>query len=95
MRFFPATGRCLQRIWDLYIFRLNGLSGLCLPQGPFPFAGNSYACGRRRALEFTDKWKQLCESHLEEGIREPVLVYEYMNRFYVLEGNKRVSVLKF
>ena len=32
---------------------------------------------------------------LEEGIREPIKVYEYMNRFYVEEGNKRVSVLKF
>ena len=29
------------------------------------------------------------------GIRDPVKVYEYMNKFYVLEGNKRVSVLKY
>lgn len=45
--------------------------------------------------EFAVKWAQLCESHLSEGIREPIKAYEYMNRFYVLEGNKRVSVLKF
>ncbi|MDO4522421.1 MAG: BMP family ABC transporter substrate-binding protein [Eubacteriales bacterium] len=45
--------------------------------------------------EFGLKWAALCESHLEEGIREPIKAYEYMNRFYVLEGNKRVSVLKF
>ena len=45
--------------------------------------------------EFSDKWKRLCQSHLEEGIREPIKVCEYMNRFYVEEGNKRVSVLKF
>ena len=45
--------------------------------------------------EFAVKWKSLCKAHLEEGIREPVKVYEYMNRFYVEEGNKRVSVLKF
>ncbi len=37
----------------------------------------------------------LCRSHLKEGIREPVKVYEYMNRYYVEEGNKRVSVLKY
>ena len=30
-----------------------------------------------------------------EGIREPIKAYEFMNKFYVEEGNKRVSVLKF
>lgn len=45
--------------------------------------------------EFAAKWKRLCKSHLEEGIHDPVLVWEYMNRFYVQEGNKRVSVLKY
>ncbi len=45
--------------------------------------------------EFESKWTSLCRSHLEEGIRDPVKVYEFMNRFYVEEGNKRVSVLKF
>lgn len=45
--------------------------------------------------EFAAKWQSLCESHLEEGIRDAVKVYEYMNRYYVEEGNKRVSVLKF
>ncbi len=45
--------------------------------------------------EFAAKWKRLCDSHLDEGIRDPVEVWEYMNRFYVQEGNKRVSVLKY
>ena len=45
--------------------------------------------------EFADKWKTLCNAHLTEGIREPVKVYEYRNRFYVEEGNKRVSILKY
>ena len=45
--------------------------------------------------EFADKWQRLCDAHLKEGIREPIKAYEYMNRFYVEEGNKRVSVLKF
>lgn len=45
--------------------------------------------------EFATKWSNLCEAHLEEGIREPVVAYELMNRFYVVEGNKRASVLKF
>ena len=45
--------------------------------------------------EFADKWETLCQAHLTEGIRDPIKVYEYMNRYYVEEGNKRVSVLKF
>ena len=45
--------------------------------------------------EFASKWYALCRAHLAEGIREPVKLYEYLNRYYVAEGNKRVSVLKF
>ncbi|MDO4866066.1 MAG: BMP family ABC transporter substrate-binding protein [Clostridia bacterium] len=45
--------------------------------------------------EFAQKWERLCQSHLEEGIRDPIKVYEYLNRYYVQEGNKRVSVLRF
>ncbi len=45
--------------------------------------------------EFGRKWKSLYIAHVEEGIREPIKAYEYMNKFYVQEGNKRVSVLKY
>lgn len=44
--------------------------------------------------EFASKWSVLCEAHLEEGIRNPVTAYEFLNQFYIEEGNKRVSVLK-
>ena len=45
--------------------------------------------------EFAVKWSNLCEAHLEEGIHTPIIAYEYLNKFYVQEGNKRVSVLKY
>lgn len=45
--------------------------------------------------EFGRKWENLCQAHLTEGIHDSVVVYEYMNRYYVQEGNKRVSVLKY
>ena len=45
--------------------------------------------------EFAAKWSRLYDSQVEEGIRDPIKVYEFMNRFYVEEGNKRVSVMKF
>lgn len=49
----------------------------------------------RENTEFARKWASLSTSHVEEGIREPIKAYEYMNQFYVLEGNKRVSVMKY
>lgn len=45
--------------------------------------------------EFAIKWEALYQSHLQEGIREPVIAYEFMHQFYIQEGNKRVSVLKY
>ena len=45
--------------------------------------------------EFNTKWISLCEAHIKEGIRDPIKVYEYLNWYYVIEGNKRVSVLKY
>ena len=46
--------------------------------------------------EFCMKWQTLCQYHLgESGIRDPIFCYEFLGRFYVQEGNKRVSVLKY
>ena len=45
--------------------------------------------------EFSVKWSALYDSAMQEGIRDAILVYEYMGRFYVQEGNKRVSVSKY
>ena len=45
--------------------------------------------------EFAIKWQKLYMSQLTEGIREPILVYEYLNRYYVQEGNKRVSTMNY
>ncbi len=45
--------------------------------------------------EFASKWSNLCAIHMSEGLRDPVQVYEYMWHYYVVEGNKRVSILKY
>ena len=45
--------------------------------------------------EFSVKWITLCQAHVEEGIRDPIRCYEYLGSFYVQEGNKRVSVMKY
>lgn len=58
------------------------------------FSGNFMPLLRENT-EFASKWAKLSTSHIEEGIREPIKAYEYMNKFYVEEGNKRVSVMKY
>jgi basic membrane lipoprotein Med (substrate-binding protein (PBP1-ABC) superfamily) len=45
--------------------------------------------------EFATKWVDLCCYHMsDEGIRDPIVCYEYLGEFYIQEGNKRLSVLK-
>jgi hypothetical protein len=45
--------------------------------------------------EFAHKWINLCAAHLsDEGIRDPIICYEYLGNFYIQEGNKRASVLR-
>lgn len=58
------------------------------------FAGNFMPI-LKQGTEFAEKWENLSTSHVVEGIREPIKAYEYLNKFYVEEGNKRVSVMKF
>ena len=45
--------------------------------------------------EFAAKWSMLYDYQVDEGIRDPIVAFEYMNQFYVQEGNKRVSVMKY
>jgi len=45
--------------------------------------------------EFGEKWIRLCQAHLsDEGIRDAVLCYEYMGRFYVQEGTSASAFSK-
>ena len=47
------------------------------------------------STEFGSKWINLCAAHLSTtGITDPITCLEYLGKFYVQEGNKRVSVLK-
>ncbi len=44
--------------------------------------------------EFSAKWSTLYESVEAEGLRDPAKMLEYMGYYYLIEGNKRVSVMK-
>ena len=86
---------------------VNGAVDLGVLEIPADLVVGTRTAGRRTAFagnfmpllpadtEFGLKWVQLCSAHLgDEGIRDPVKCYEYLGKFYVEEGNKRVSVLK-
>lgn len=45
--------------------------------------------------EFASKWRFLYASVVDEGLRDPVKLVEYMGRFYAIEGNKRISVMRY
>ena len=45
--------------------------------------------------EFAIKWQHVYDIQTRAGLNAPVKVFEYLNWFYVIEGNKRVSVLKY
>lgn len=60
----------------------------------YAFAANFMPILEQKS-EFSIKWANLADAQINEGIRDPIICYEFMNRFYVVEGNKRVSVLKY
>ena len=45
--------------------------------------------------EFAAKWEHLCESVEQSGLNQPITVLEYLGYYYVIEGNKRTSVMKY
>ncbi len=45
--------------------------------------------------EFAGKWQKLLKSVIKHGVENPVTALEYMNDYYIVEGNKRVSVMMF
>ncbi len=62
--------------------RINAFAGNFMPLLP-------------RDSEFADKWTSLIYAHENHGINDPISVIEYMGLFYVQEGHKRVSVLRY
>ncbi|MCL2081046.1 MAG: hypothetical protein FWH16_02985 [Oscillospiraceae bacterium] len=44
--------------------------------------------------EFAKKWEKLFTIHESEGIHDACIGLEYLGKYYIIEGHKRVSVLK-
>jgi len=61
--------------------------------------GNSFSRSYMPLLapntEFAQKWSNVYRIQQNEGLRDPIKAYEFLNRIYVIEGNKRISVMKY
>lgn len=90
----PARGSYSERSLGLVQIPIDQIVGTKTEGRSNAFAGNFMPILRENT-EFAYKWSCLAKSHVNEGIRDPIKAYEYMNQFYVEEGNKRVSVLKY
>ena len=89
--------------------RMNALSHvpLGLEQIPLSKVVGTASKGRTNAFaanfmpildpgsEFGTKWATLYEGIVDQGLNQPVKVLEYLGRYYLVEGNKRVSVMKY
>ena len=102
---FKGTYPYLQALDDMVSFaEIISEVDLGLIEIPLDAVVGTKTAGRKQAFagnfmpllddnsEFARKWAALYDAHIEEGIRDPIKAVEYMNHFYVVEGNKRVSV---
>ncbi len=72
--------------------KLNKIVGTYTDIRSESFAGNWMPL-LAEGTEFASKWQALYAHHLQDGISDPIKVYEYLGKYYVVEGNKRVSVM--
>ncbi len=79
---------------DLVEIPLDLIAGTCTDGRSNAFSLSFYPLMPEKT-EFSSKWINLCKAHLTEGLRDPIKAVEYMGKFYVIEGHKRVSVLKY
>ena len=68
---------------------LDKVVGTCTVGRTYSFAANFMPILPIKS-EFALKWAHLADAQVDEGIRDPIIAYEYMNKYYVVEGNKRV-----
>ena len=46
--------------------------------------------------DYASQWRELCKDYCKDGeFLSPLHCYEYLGKFYVIDGKKRVSVLKY
>ena len=89
----PELNRLDQVPLGLIQIPLNHIEGTATRGRTTAFARNFMPLLESNS-EFAYKWYTLYDNVIANGLRDPIIAYEYYNRFYVVEGNKRVSVMR-
>ena len=85
------------RALDEFVSRdeINGEEPLGIVDIPLSKIAGTKTAGRKNSFarnfmplldeetEFASKWSNLYDAQLDEGIRDPILAFEYMTRYYV------------
>ena len=90
----PAVDRLSQRPMGIIEIPVELIKGTKTRARQNSFAANFMPLLDNNS-EMAAKWSSLYATQISEGITDPVKVYEYLHKFYVQEGNKRVSVCRF
>ncbi|MEE8807825.1 MAG: BMP family ABC transporter substrate-binding protein [Lactimicrobium sp.] len=89
-----VKGTCQQIPLGVMEIPLSLVTGTVTQMRTVSFAGN-YMPVMPEGSEFARKWMNVWQVQTDSGIDDPIQVKEYLGRFYVQEGNKRVSVMKY
>ena len=90
----PALNQLTRLPLGVHTIPLNDVVGTETQSRAFAFA-NNFMPILDASTEFASKWALLCESVKQDGVRQPVKALEYLGKYYLIEGNKRVSVSKY
>lgn len=89
----PELNRLTQVSLGLIQIPLNQIEGTATRGRTTAFARNFMPL-LDSTSEFAYKWYTLYDDVIVNGLRDPIIAFEYYNRFYIVEGNKRVSVMR-
>ncbi len=90
----PSGVRCAESTLGIMNIPLDRIVGTRHEERSYSFAANFMPL-LDDGSEFASKWAAVADYHRDTGIADPIKAYEYLHNYYVEEGNKRVSVMKY
>ncbi len=90
----PEGIRCAETTLGIMNIPLDRIVGTRHEERSYSFASNFMPL-LDDGSEFASKWAAVADYHRDTGIADPIKAYEYLHNYYVEEGNKRVSVMKY
>ena len=77
-------------IMEIPVSKIVGIASIC---GKESYAGNFLPIASPKS-SYAEAWCNIYLKYLNDVEIAPILCYEYLGKFYVIDGKKRVSVMK-